>query len=110
MTRRKIDVTLIGYLRNTANVLLTVLLGLAVAGFLGIETTSFAAFIAAFGLAVGAAWSGMLANFAAGAFLVVLRSFKSSRHSAPAASLGQTSRSSLRCMPNTPLSMDNWAM
>ncbi len=76
MTRRKIDVTLVGYLRNTIGVLFTVLLGLGIAGFLGIETTSFAAFIAAFGLAVGAAWSGMLANFAAGAFLVVLRPFK----------------------------------
>ena len=76
MTKRKIDGTLIGYLRNTVSVLFTVMLGLAIAGFLGIETTSFAAFIAAFGLAVGAAWSGMLANFAAGAFLVVLRPFK----------------------------------
>jgi small conductance mechanosensitive channel len=76
MTRRKIDSTLIGYLRNTITVLFTVMLGLAIAGFLGIETTSFAAFIAAFGLAVGAAWSGMLANFAAGAFLVILRPFK----------------------------------
>lgn len=76
MTNRKIDSTLIGYLRNTVTVLFTVMLGLAIAGFLGLETTSFAAFIAAFGLAVGAAWSGMLANFAAGAFLVVLRPFK----------------------------------
>ena len=76
MTKRKIDSTLIGYLRNTITVLFTVMLGLAIAGFLGIETTSFAAFIAAFGLAVGAAWSGMLANFAAGAFLVILRPFK----------------------------------
>lgn len=76
MTKRKVDSTVVGYLRNTVGVLFTVLLGLAIAGFLGIETTSFAAFIAAFGLAVGAAWSGMLANFAAGAFLVVLRPFK----------------------------------
>ena len=76
MDKRQIDSTLVRYLRNTASVLFTVLLGLAIAGFLGIETTSFAAFIAAFGLAVGAAWSGMLANFAAGAFLVVLRPFK----------------------------------
>ncbi len=76
MTRRHVDSTLVGYLRNTVGVLFTVLLGLAIAGFLGIETTSFAAFIAAFGFAVGAAWSGMLGNFAAGAFLVVLRPFK----------------------------------
>jgi small conductance mechanosensitive channel len=42
----------------------------------GIETTSFAALLAAAGIAIGAAWSGLLANFAAGAFLIILRPFK----------------------------------
>ena len=32
--------------------------------------------IAAGGVAIGVAWGGLLANFAAGAFLVVLRPFK----------------------------------
>ena len=36
----------------------------------GIDTASFAALIAAAGIAIGAAWSGLLANFAAGAFSV----------------------------------------
>ena len=40
------------------------------------QTTSFAALIAAMGLAIGMAWAGLLANFAAGAFLLVLRPFK----------------------------------
>ena len=34
------------------------------------------ALLAAAGLAIGAAWSGLLSNFAAGAFLVLLRPFK----------------------------------
>jgi small conductance mechanosensitive channel len=41
-----------------------------------LETTSFAALLAAAGIAIGAAWSGLLANFAAGGFLIVLRPFK----------------------------------
>ena len=43
---------------------------------LGIETTSFAALLAALGVAIGAAWAGLLSNFAAGMFLMVLRPFK----------------------------------
>ncbi|VEG00824.1 mechanosensitive ion channel protein MscS [Pseudomonas aeruginosa] len=39
-------------------------------------TTSLAALIAAVGLAIGMAWSGLLANLAAGGFIIVLRPFK----------------------------------
>ena len=49
---------------------------LGILGYFGIQTTSFAALIAGAGLAIGAAWSGMLGNFAAGAFMLVLRPFK----------------------------------
>jgi small conductance mechanosensitive channel len=42
----------------------------------GIPTTSFAALIGAAGVAIGVAWSGLLSNFAAGIFLVVLHPFK----------------------------------
>ncbi len=73
---RQIDVTLAAYVEASAGVLLQVLLFIAVLGVLGIETTSFAALLAAAGLAVGAAWSGLLANFAAGVFLLVFRPFK----------------------------------
>ncbi len=38
-----------------------------------IETTSFAAVLAAGGVAIGMAWSGLMANFAAGAFMIILR-------------------------------------
>ena len=73
---RHLDATLASYVQASAGILLQVLLFIAVLGVLGIETTSFAALLAAAGLAVGAAWSGLLANFAAGVFLLVFRPFK----------------------------------
>ncbi len=76
MTRQSIDPTLIGYVTGSLSVLLNVVLVVAILGFFGVETTSFAAVLAAGGVAIGMAWSGMLANFAAGAFLIVLRPFK----------------------------------
>lgn len=76
MQRKHVDATIIGYMRNTVNVMANIALVAALLGFFGIETTTFAAFIAGAGVAVGAAWSGLLSNFAAGAFLVVLRPFK----------------------------------
>jgi small conductance mechanosensitive channel len=48
----------------------------AILGYLGVETTSFAALLAAAGIAIGAAWGGLLANFAAGVFIVMFRPFK----------------------------------
>jgi small conductance mechanosensitive channel len=73
---RKVDPTLSRYAEASANVLLKLLLFIAVLSVLGIETTSFAALLAALGIAIGAAWGGLLANFAAGMFLMVLRPFK----------------------------------
>jgi small conductance mechanosensitive channel len=76
MARQNIDNTLISYVTSSLSVLLNVVLVVAILGFFGVETTSFAAVLAAGGVAIGVAWSGMLANFAAGAFLIVLRPFK----------------------------------
>lgn len=73
---RKVDPTLAKYVNASVNVMLKLLLFIAVLSVLGIETTSFAALLAALGIAIGAAWSGLLANFAAGLFLMVLRPFK----------------------------------
>ena len=61
---------------STISILLNIVLIMAVLGLFGIDTTSFAALMAAVGIAIGAAWSGMLSNLAAGAFLLVLRPFK----------------------------------
>jgi small conductance mechanosensitive channel len=55
---------------------LNIALVLGILGYFGIQTTSFAAMLAGAGVAIGAAWSGMLGNFAAGAFMLVLRPFK----------------------------------
>lgn len=76
MEGRKVDHTIVGYVRNTLSVCLNIALVVMLMGVLEIETTSFAAFIAGAGLAIGAAWGGLLSNFAAGAFLVVLRPSK----------------------------------
>mgnify|MGYP002351697837 FL=1 len=73
---RKLDETLIRYLKSIISVLLTLVLILAILDIFGVRTTSFAALLAGAGLAIGVAWSGMLANFAAGIFLQVLRPYK----------------------------------
>src|SRR5262245_21334244 len=74
--KQQLDVTLTGYIQTALKILLNVALIVAVLGFFGVETTTFAALIAAGGVAIGVAWGGLLANFAAGAFLVFLRPFK----------------------------------
>jgi len=76
MNSRSIDPTLTKYLGSIVAILLNVALVLGILGYFGIETTSFAALIAGAGVAIGAAWSGMLGNFAAGAFMLILRPFK----------------------------------
>lgn len=76
LERGAIDRTLIRYIRSTLSVLLNVALVVAILGYFGVETTTFAALVAAGGIAIGVAWGGLLANFAAGAFLMVLRPFK----------------------------------
>lgn len=76
MRSQGIEGTIIRYVQNTVSVLLTVILVIAILEVFGVETTTFAALLAGAGLAVGLAWSGLLSNFAAGAFLVILRPFK----------------------------------
>jgi small conductance mechanosensitive channel len=76
LTQQQFDETLSRYLLTAVIVLLNVALVFTILGFFGVETTSFAALLAAGGVAIGVAWSGLLANFAAGAFLVILRPFK----------------------------------
>jgi small conductance mechanosensitive channel len=68
-----LDATVISYLLNILGALLRVVLVVAILGFFGIETASFAALLAGAGVAIGAAWSGMLGNFAAGVFLQIFR-------------------------------------
>ncbi len=76
LTARNLDATLQRYIANILGVGLNIVLVVAILGYFGVETTSFAALLAGVGLAVGAAWSGLLANFAAGAFLIIFRPYK----------------------------------
>ena len=76
MTRQKIDPTLIRYIQNAVGAILNIVLVVAILSFFGVQTTSLAALIAAAGVAIGLAWSGLLANFAAGVFLIILQPFK----------------------------------
>src|SRR5512139_3155056 len=76
MHRNQIDPTLTRYLGSIVSVALNIALVLGILGYFGIQTTSIAAMLAGAGVAIGAAWSGMLGNFAAGAFMLVLRPFK----------------------------------
>lgn len=76
MERQKVDPTLMRYIGNFVAVTLNIILVVAILGYFGVQTTTFAALLAGVGVAVGAAWSGLLSNLAAGGFLIVLRPFK----------------------------------
>jgi small conductance mechanosensitive channel len=76
LTSQRVDSTVVTYAGSAVSVVLTIVLVVAILGLFGVETTSFAALFAAGGVAIGLAWSGLLANFAAGVFLIILRPFK----------------------------------
>ena len=60
------DRTIKTWIGSIVTIGLNIFLVIAILNVFGIETTSLAALVAAAGLAVGAAWSGLLSNFAAG--------------------------------------------
>ena len=76
LSLRHVDVTISRYLCNILTVVLNIALAMALLSVFGVETTTFAALIAAVGVAVGIAWGGLLASLAAGAFLIVLQPFR----------------------------------
>ena len=76
LERQKVDATLMRYLGTVINVTLNIVLVIGILGYFGIQTTTFAALFAAAGVAIGLAWSGLLANFAGGVFLIILRPLK----------------------------------
>jgi small conductance mechanosensitive channel len=76
LERQHVDATIIKYLGSLIRIALHIVLIVAILGYFGVETTSFAALVAGLGVAIGAAWGGLLSNFAAGAFILVLRPFK----------------------------------
>ena len=76
LERQRVDITLARWIGSILVVALNIVLVVAILGVFGVETTTLAALMAAAGIAIGMAWSGLLCNFAAGAFLIVLRPFK----------------------------------
>jgi small conductance mechanosensitive channel len=76
LDKGSLDPTIRRWIASILTIGLTIFLVIAILNVFGIETTSFAALIAAAGLAIGAAWSGLLANFAAGVFLILFKPFK----------------------------------
>ncbi|UXY52465.1 mechanosensitive ion channel family protein [Pseudomonas tohonis] len=76
LERQRVDPTVLRYVGSFITVTLNILLVVGILGYFGVQTTSLAALIAAVGLAIGMAWSGLLANLAAGGFIIVLRPFK----------------------------------
>ena len=76
LDHRHLDPTLARYIDQTLGVLLTILLVIAALGVLGVQTNTLAGLLAAAGVAVGVACSGLVSNIAAGLFMVALRPFK----------------------------------
>jgi len=75
LKKNNVDLALVHFLTNLTFYTLIVLVVVAAAGRLGINTTSFLTIIGAAGLAVGLALKDSLSNFAAGVMLVLFRPF-----------------------------------
>ena len=74
--KRKIEPSLATFTISFVNISLTVLLFVIVVSIMGVPTSTFAALLAAGGLAVGMALSGTLQNFAGGVMLLLFKPFK----------------------------------
>ncbi len=72
----KADPSLASFMSSLVSVLLKLMLFIAVASMVGIQTTSFIAVLGAAGLAVGLALQGSLANFAGGVIILLFKPFK----------------------------------
>lgn len=76
MTKQEYDESLKKFLLSLVKWALTIFLIITVISTLGVETTSFAAVIAAAGLAIGLALQGSLSNFAGGVLLIIFKPYK----------------------------------
>ncbi|WP_394750641.1 mechanosensitive ion channel family protein [Spongiimicrobium salis] len=76
MMKRKYDESLQKFLLNLVAWALKIFLIVMVISKLGVETTSFAAIIAAAGLAIGLALQGSLSNFAGGVLLIIFKPYR----------------------------------
>lgn len=74
--RRKVDVSLRSFIRNTVSVLLTLILILIVVQTLGVNVTSLIAVFSAATLAIGMALSGTAQNFAGGVMILIVKPYR----------------------------------
>ena len=73
--KRNIDITLGRFLETLVGVILKFLLVVMVMGYVGLDTSGFAALIASGGLAIGLSLQGGLSNFAGGVIILFIRPF-----------------------------------
>ena len=73
--RHKLDITLSQFLSNTTKMLMVVMITIVALGKLGISVTPFIAAIGAISLGAGLALQGLLANYAAGFNIILIRPF-----------------------------------
>lgn len=76
MSKKNYDESLQKFLLNLIGWGLKIVLFIAILSQLGIETTSFAAILAAAGLAIGMALQGSLGNFAGGVLIMIFKPIK----------------------------------
>lgn len=76
MNKGDYDESLKKFLLNLVNWILKIILIVVVLGTVGVETTSFAAILAAAGLAIGLALQGSLGNFAGGVLIMIFKPIK----------------------------------
>ena len=76
MNKGNYEESLKQFILNLASWALRVLLVIIVISTLGVDVTTFAAVIAAAGLAIGLALQGSLANFAGGVLIMIFKPFK----------------------------------
>jgi len=76
MSKKNYDESLQKFLLNLLGWIFKIILIVVILGTIGIETTSFAAILAAAGLAIGLALQGSLGNFAGGVLLMIFKPIK----------------------------------
>lgn len=76
LEKNNVDITLIRFLDSIVYYALLIIVLIAAAGQLGINTTSFLTIVGAAGLAIGLALKDSLSNFASGVMLIMFRPYR----------------------------------
>ena len=76
MERRKVDISLRSFMRNTVRVVFSLILVLIVVQTLGVNVTSLIAVFSAATLAIGMALSGTAQNFAGGVMILLMKPYR----------------------------------